>query len=409
MKLDAATISGLTLKPGETDRIFFDEAIKGFGLRLRANNRIWVFQYRDQDARTRRVKIGDADVMDARKARNKATVMLGRVSDGEDPATEKKNNRRANALTLATVAADYLEMKKLEMQRGKYRASSLRVTELYLTDKRYFGPLHSMGISKIGLADVASCLTAIERKSGAVTFGRARSALSSLFTWAMTEGLMGPNPHNPIAATRKPKDITPRDRVLSDTELAAIWRACGDDDFGRVVKLLTLTGCRKEEIGSLQFSELDLENGLLSLPGDRVKNGHPHQLPLSPLALQIIGTVPVRVGRNDLFGNRTGRFASWGYAKGQLDVRLGNTVKPWRVHDLRRTVATGLAETCETEPHIIEAILNHFSGHRAGTAGIYNRARYIPQMRNALALWADHVRAIVEGTERKILSYRKPA
>jgi integrase len=407
MRLDSPTVAKLKLQPGEKDKIYFDDALIGFGIRLRGVGRRlrrrWIVQYR-QDGHTRRLKIGDADVMDAKEARKRALAALAAIAKGEDPQADKAKARRDAALTLRSVAAGYLEMKELEMQRGEYRASSLRVTRLYLTGKQYFGPLHAMGVSKIGLADVAACLNVIERKSGSATAGRARSALSTAFVWAMQQGFMGSHPQNPVIATKKPNDATPRDRVLEDDELAAIWRACEDDHFGRIVKLLMLTGCRREEIGGLRWNEIDLEAGTITLPKERVKNKHEHTLPLTPMAMEIIRAIPERVSRDHLFGERAkAGFTHWYEAKNELDDRLSD-VGEWRLHDLRRTVATRMADL-GTQPHVIESILNHRSGHRAGVAGIYNRSSYEREVRAALALWTDHIRAIVAGGKRKIISF----
>ena len=191
--------------------------------------------------RTRRTKIGDAEKLTAKKAREAAAKVLAKVTLGSDPQSEKENARKIAARTLKSVADEYLAMKKLDVENGRYRPASYRVTKLYLSGKAYFGPLHSTGITEITLSDVATRLNAITRNSGNVTSGRARSALSSMFTWAMTQGYMGERPYNPVIATEKPKDAVQGDRVLEDAELAAIWHACNDDDYGRIVKLLMLT------------------------------------------------------------------------------------------------------------------------------------------------------------------------
>ena len=113
------------------------------------------------------------------------------------------------------------------------------------------------------------------------------------------------------------------------------------------------------------------------------------------------------VGRDQLFGERSDLgFTQWG-AKRDLDVRLGDKMAEWTLHDLRRTCATGMADI-GIQPHIIEAVLNHISGHRVGVAGIYNRSSYEREVKAALALWADHVRTLVEGGERKVLPYKNP-
>jgi integrase len=124
---------------------------------------------------------------------------------------------------------------------------------------------------------------------------------------------------------------------------------------------------------------------------------------LSPLTLNVLESVPRRVGRDQLFGDRGDvGFSAWSRDKRALDERLGDQVAKWTLHDLRRSAATRMADL-NVQPHIVEAVLNHYSGHRAGPAGIYNRSSYEREMKNALALWADHVRAIVAGGERKVI------
>ena len=191
--------------------------------------------------------------------------------------------------------------------------------------------------------------------------------------------------------------------MLDDAELAAIWRAAGDDDYGKVIKLLILTGARRAEVGGMRWSEI--EKGMWSLPSERVKNGRAHTLPLMPLALSIIEAVPRRADRDHLFGTRSsGGFSDWGHARADLDQRL--TVKPWRLHDLRRTCATRLCDL-GVAPHVVEQILNYQSGHRGGVAGIYNRSSYANEVKAALALWTDHVHAITERTKPKVISINR--
>ena len=201
------------------------------------------------------------------------------------------------------------------------------------------------------------------------------------------------------------RGIPARDRVLSDLELTVIWKACQEDDFGRIIRLLMFTGCRRDEIGGLEWAEIDLAQSTLSIPGRRTKNHHPLFLTLPRAALSVLQATPVRPGRAYLFGQRGGPFSRWAWEKLALDKRLaeaGHRVPPWRLHDIRRTVATGLAEL-GVQPHIIEAILNHRSGHKAGVAGIYNRATYEAEIRRALAIWAEHLLAVVEGRKAVLL------
>jgi integrase len=188
--------------------------------------------------------------------------------------------------------------------------------------------------------------------------------------------------------------------VLTDAELAAVWIAAPNTPFGRIVRLLTLTGQRRDEIGSLQWPEIESPEtqgkALIALPGERTKNGRPHEVPLSTAALDVLSTQPRIAGRAFVFGEGAGGFAGWSRAKGVLDKASG--VSDWTLHDLRRTAATRMADL-GVQPHVIEAILNHVSGHKAGVAGIYNRSTYANEKRAALDRWATHVRMLVAQAE----------
>ena len=389
MKLDAKALN-LTLPDDKTDKIFWDEELSGFGLRIRAGgNRSWIAQYR-ADGRTRRPVIGSVEKLTPMEARQAARKILAKAALGHDPQGEKEVKRQQAARTFRSVADAYLAARQSEL-----RPSSLRVTKLYLLGG-YFRPLHSIGISNIGHPDIAARLSAIARDHSAITAAAARRAISAMFRWSVEEGWAT---LNPVIGTRKPADPMPRDRVLSDDELAAVWRACGVDNFGRIVRLLILLGSRRAEIGGMRRSELNLDSGIWTLPKERSKNNHALTITLPPTALTIIRSV--QSTQDALFGDHaeTG-FNSWNIGKRELDRRLADdAVKPWRLHDLRRSVATGMADL-GIEPHHIEACLNHFSGHRAGVAGIYNRSSYDRVIAAALARWADHIEELVSGKKR---------
>jgi integrase len=215
---------------------------------------------------------------------------------------------------------------------------------------------------------------------------------------------MGITEINPVIGTAKPRDAEPRARVLEDAELAKIWRACKDDDYGRIVRLAVLSGCRRQEIGGMAWAELDRERGIWVIPASRTKNHRSHTLPMPPSAWSIIDSAPQIVGRKHVFGGGGDRgFQRWSAGKRELDERAG--VTGWHLHDTRRTFCTRLADL-GIAPHVIEAAVNHASGSKAGVAGTYNRATYEREVRAALAIWADHVRALVEGDQRKILPIR---
>jgi integrase len=187
-----------------------------------------------------------------------------------------------------------------------------------------------------------------------------------------------------------------RERTLSEAELRAIWHGTATPaDYHRIVRLLMLTGSRRDEIGSLRWAEVNLAERQIELPGERTKNARPHIIPLGPLAIeQLPAGDPARAY---VFGRKAARgFSGWSKAKRELDAILGSDAAPWRLHDLRRTVVTMMNERGIAPPHIIEAVVNHVSGSRGGVAGVYNRASYSSEKRAALLAWSEYVESIVK-------------
>jgi integrase len=401
LKLDNKIIKALTLAKGRAEDFAWDTELENFGLRLRRGadgvRRTWVVQYRTH-GRTRRHTLGSTDRLSLAQARAAARKALASVSLGADPQAEREAKRTAATRTFAAAVESYLAAK------AHLRPGSLRINRLYLKGP-YFGPLKNVPLADITRADFAARLTAIGNERGPRTAIAARRLASALCAWAVQEGWLE---SNPIVGTRKPAAPPARDRVLSDLELAAIWRACGDDDFGRVARLLILTGARRQEIGGMCWSEIDLPAGTWTLPASRSKNHRAHTIPLPEAAHSILGEVPQN-GREQLFGGyHSNGLVMWSKHKARLDQRLGDDVQPWRLHDLRRTVATKMADI-GVEPHVIEQVLNHQSGHKSGIAGIYNRSTYATQMKSALDRWATHVEAVASGKPDNVVPLPRSA
>jgi integrase len=241
----------------------------------------------------------------------------------------------------------------------------------------------------------------VAERHGRVAGNRFRAALSAYFTWMLREGL---TEANPVLGTNKQVEAGARQRRLSDAELAAIWRNAGDDQYGAILRLLMLTACRRDEIGDLCWSEIDLDAAVITLPGAKTKNNREHRVPLSSLALEVLRAQPRRAQsdgtiRNLVFGHRTGRgYGGWSKSKAELDQRLeqaGTPVIRWTLHDFRRSVSTSMHEVLNVQPHVVEAVLNHVSGHKGGVAGVYNVSSYDVQKAVALQKWSDHIEALV--------------
>jgi integrase len=193
-------------------------------------------------------------------------------------------------------------------------------------------PLHSLPLASIDQGAIAGRLNAVA-KNGAIAANRTRASLSAMFVWAMGEGLAAANP---VMNTNRREEKT-RDRVLSDTELRTIWQSLEEDDYGVIVKLLMLTGQRANEIAGLRWSEVDSRQGLISLPGERTKNGRPHDVPMTATVRSLLKLQEKTGDRDLIFGRSDGPFSGWSKAKAALDERTGSR-KHWTIHDLRRSV-----------------------------------------------------------------------
>jgi integrase len=315
-------------------------------------------------------------------------LVHAKVRLGEDPAASKSDGRRRAADTVEAVLRLYLPEKRQGLAPGSYVA-----TERHLLV--YAKPLHGLGIASVTRLDIGTLLAEIAAKSGNPSANFARASLSAFLAWCVMRGLIE---QNPVIGTHKAQ-MQPRERVLSLPELATVWRACNDDAYGAIVQLLILTGQRREEIGGLRLEEIG--DGIIALPAARAKNKRAHIIPLSAPAQAILAARPSR--GEFVFGVKP--FTSWSRGKSLLDAALDTKLAPWTLHDLRRSVATGMAEL-GVAPHIIEAVLNHVSGHKAGIAGVYNRATYEKEKRVALATWAEHVLAAVEGRASTVVPMR---
>jgi len=370
------------------------EVVKGFGARRQVDGVFYYLRYRLR-GRQRIKSIGrHGSPFTPDTARNEAKRMLGLVANKVDPFDEQEKARSVE--TFGGEAKRYLEHKK-----GALKPRSYQEVERHLMN--HAKPLHRSTPVEIDRRTIALRLAEIELASGLVARNRVRSSLSAFFAWAVTEGFLEANP---VAGTAKADEGVSRERVLSESELAEVLAGVEADQFADIVRLLILTGQRREEIGGLRWSEIEFERDLIALPPGRTKNKRLHELPLSPSARAILERQPRRKNsegdlRDFVFGYGEGGFSGWSDCKAQLDERLlalrrrtDKQAKPlpeWHLHDLRRTVATVMADKLGVLPHIVEAILNHVSGHRAGVAGVYNRAKYEAEMRKALQRWADHV------------------
>jgi integrase len=405
MKLTITSVRSLTLPKGRMDKTYFDDDLPGFGIRVRAGgSKTWVVQYK-VGARNRRMMVGSVGTLDLSKARATAKDLLAAVRLGRDPFAEKIETRAKIAETFGALLPRYLAR-----QRARLKPRTLQETERHL--QVHARSLHCRAVHAIDRRAVAALLAEIAETSGPVAANRVRASLSAYCNWLLREGLL--LDLNPVSYTNRQPEKGVRERVLKAEEILEIWHALEHDQYGNIVRLLALTGARRDEIGGLRWSEVDLKRALITLPGERTKNKRPHDIPLSSAALAILVAQPRRLqpdgsSRDHIFGFGTRGFSGWSKAKRELDERLlrstndpfkSDPMPPWRLHDLRRTLSTMMHDQLGIMPHVVEAVLGHVDGHRRGVAGVYNRAAYANQKAEALEQWADHLGAIVTGVEK---------
>jgi integrase len=363
LSVGKVTISSIS----KLDGWLWDTHVTGFGARRQTNGVFYYVRFRHNGQQTLK-SIGRHGPLTPDTARAKAKQLLGTVAGGIDPFAQALSGEG-----FATAVDRYLERKS--------SLKSLAETERYL--RNHASPLHRLKLGEIDRRKIAALLGDVEAGRGPVARNRLRSNLSAFFAWCVTEGLLETNP---VQGTAKASENGSRERVLSQDELRKLWCSLGDDEFSNIARLLLLTGQRRNEIGHLRWSEVDLMRKMIVLPAERTKNGRQHELPLSTQALAILTRLPRRNTTDFLFAKRG--FTNWDGAKQELDARLG--IAPWTLHDLRRSGSTYMGEL-GVLPHVIEQALNHVSGAKGGVAGIYNRSKMIDAVREGLQRWADHL------------------
>ena len=383
------------------DKVHFDSELPGYGLRVRGSGvHSFMVQYA-LAGHTRRVVIGKLSSIDPGKARGIAQTLLAKVRLGGDPAAEKEHTRARAMESFGALLPRFLER-----QRAKQKPRSYEETERHLT--KHCKVFYRRPVEGLDRRAIGGRLVEIEKESGPAAANRVRASLSTYFMWLARAGYVDTNP---VAFTNKAVETGARGHVPSDDELRAIWRALlPDDHYGAIVRLLLLTGARRDEIGSLRWSEVDLEDATITLPPARTKNRREHVIPLSERALALLAVPPRRTGpdgapRDHVFGNGSERgFQGWSKSKAELDARIaeaGHHVKGWVLHDFRRALSTALHERFNVAPHVVEAILGHVSGHKAGVAGVYNKAAYLEERATALERWSAHIMELAGGAPRK--------
>ena len=359
-----------------------DEVVTGLLVRVSYTGaKVWCLTATVND-RPRRIKLGTYPVLGLADARNKAREVLRSIQLGSFEVEPEVH------LSLGDVIPQFIEL------YAKPRNRSWKATERVLAK---FAALHARPIGEIKRAEVVHVLDKLVATGMGAGANRALAAIKKVFSWCVDRGAIETNP---LAALRPPAKEVSRDRVLTGSEIAACWRAVEDEGFPfePFAKLIILTGQRRGEVAGMRWSELDLDNATWTIPATRSKNATRHVVPLAPMSVSLLERVP-RFAGSDLVFTTTGTTPISGFGRLKARFEKASGANDWRLHDIRRTVATNMA-IMGVQPHIIEAVLNHKSGIVSGVAAVYNRHSYTREKREALVRWADHVEELINADWR---------
>lgn len=422
-KITKDSVEAVPVPPEGKREHLWDATLKGFGVMVTPNGvRSYIIQYRigGRGSPTRRVTIGrHGSPWTALRARDYAADLLEQVRKKVDPFDAERQRLReqreakaraeaeqaaATHLAFSTFADRFLERYAKKEQKRTWRDTESilrRDLKPHFLDR----PLPS-----ITPAELVALLDKVQERGDSAAI-KAYKVLRSLFGWAKDKHQI---PDNPMRDLKPPASIGKRERSLSDFELLHVWNAAGalGWPFGPIIRLLILTGQRLREVAEMPRTELDLPNEQWLLPGgERTKNGLPNLVPLNAMALKIINELPVVKSSKQLLFTTTSETPVSGFSKvkARLDAMMLEAMRkdaveagddpdaiklePWRLHDLRRTVASG-CQRLGIKLEVTESLLNHVSGSRGGLVGVYQTYRYEAEKRDALAAWGRHVQQI---------------
>jgi integrase len=409
---------------------YFDAAFPGLALRVtEKGGKSWSVFYRI-NGRLRRFTIGRYPAIKPAQARREAQAALERVRQGVDPAVEKRFRRDAplpQADTFETIAQDYVDRHVKKNGAAATYQEAKRDLEHNVLPKWRARPIGS-----IARRDVIDLVDGLVARGVEIQANRTLARLRALFNWAVEKDRLSASP---ATGVRPPTKERSRDRALCDDEIRWFWHSCGELGwpFGPIFKLLLLTAQRRDEVGGMRWSELDLDKRIWTLPRQRAKSDRGHELQLSEGAIEILRSLPQIAGDGRLVFTTTGKtpVSGFGNVKRRLDAAIvkarrrslglpeeerefrnamgltANESLPveipgWTLHDLRRTAATGMARL-NIPPHVVDKILNHSGGTIRGVAAVYNRFAYLEERRAALEAWGRCVGNLVTQSKSNVV------
>jgi integrase len=368
--------------PSSRDEIWWDEDLKGLGLKSTpAGRKVFLVQYRPAGDRRnpRKYTIGEYGPTTPHQARVEAQRVLAERAAGRDPQAEKQiAKRRIASEQIADLAAEFVAR---HVSQNRTAAETTRI--LHREVLPYWA---SRTVAEVRKRDVIALLDRVRERGSPIMANRVLAVVRKFFNWCIGRGILDASPCLGITA---PVREQARYRTLTDGELTNVLEAARTIGFpfGAIVETFILTGQRRDEVGRMTWADLDLERGVWVVPGEHAKNGKPHIVHLSQFVLSLLRSIP-QTGVLVFSNNGEVPFQGYSKAKRRLDQISG--VIDWTIHDLRRTVVSGMARL-GVPPHVADKILNHQAGTISGVAAVYQRHEFLDQRKAALELWGRHI------------------
>lgn len=425
-KITKETVDAIPIPAKGKRELLWDPTLKGFGVQVTdKGSRSYLVQYRmgGRETPSRRFTIGThGSPWTPKTARDRAIEILNEVQRGIDPresqiqkleeraAAKRKQETEtavAEKLEFSKMAARYVaDCQKRDMRTWKAIKSTIK---LDLIDR-----FKSMALTEIGSDDVMELLEEIGERSVSAK-RRAYGALNGIFNFAaMKENKLFKLGNSPMLSVPSPGQGGTRTRTLADDEIRVVWKASQQIGwpFGSIYQLLLLTGARSREVAGARWSEFDLTNARWNIPGGRTKNKSDHWIDLSPKAVEILQSLLQLENDSDLVFTTTGSTPVSGFSKARikLDTAINDILASealasgkhwaplphWVPHDFRRTIAAN-CQKLRVELQVVEEILNHKAGTRAGIVGVYQTYKFESERREAILLWGERLQNIIDG------------
>lgn len=396
--------------PEKGKKVVWDTDIKGFGVQVLASGiKSYVLVYRAGHGRAgtpRYVTIGKVGSLKLEAARDAALNIRGQVALGRDPVAEwraEKARQRREAVTLSKTLASYeTDQERRNVSDRKNVQSALR--------RHLMGHLGDIPVVRLDRRAVVEAIEALEAKGLNGAARSLRGHASTFLKWCADRELID---GNPLAGYRKPRStraerLAQPGRTLSDDEIRRLWTGCGAENvnpiFGAFVRFLLLTGQRRSETALMQWNEVT-DDGWWTIPAERAKNGHRHEVPLPELAQEILAKLP-RYQDCPWAFTTNGKAPMSGWSK--LMAKLRDAAKldgPWTLHDLRRTFRSGLTRL-RVDPDIAEIMLNHRPETLRAT---YDREPRLKERQKAAERWAKHLAGVVAPRKENVIVLKEQA